>query len=146
MGFFWSDWSFQIVRSIYDIIINVMTSPVFKLYCLNSWKGFGYYSRFNETIDKTLLISKKKHLKDESMMFWCISVSEICTAQRMMLSIKDFFNKCEQIGSFLRIWSHLLKKFLMENFIFCAVMTFLLSVKYWFHSHTQILNQMFRTL
>ena len=35
--------------------------------------------------------------------------------------VKDFFNKCDQIGSFLMIWSHLLKKFLIENFIFCAV-------------------------
>ena len=43
------------------------------------------------------------------------------TAQKTKLSIKDFFSKCDQIGSFLRIWSHLLKKYLMENFIFCAV-------------------------
>ena len=42
----------------------------------------------------------------------------------MMFSIKEFFSKCDQIHSFLRIWSHLLKKSLMENFIFCAV-TFL---------------------
>ena len=35
--------------------------------------------------------------------------------------IKDFFSKCDQIRSFLRIWSHLLKKSLAENFIFCAV-------------------------
>ena len=39
----------------------------------------------------------------------------------MKFSIKDFFSKCDQIRSFLRIWSHLLKKPLMENFIFCAV-------------------------
>ena len=39
----------------------------------------------------------------------------------MMFSIKDFFSKCDQILSFLRIWSHLLKKSLKENFIFCAV-------------------------
>ena len=32
--------------------------------------------------------------------------------------MKDFFSKCDQICSFLRIWSHLLKKSLMENFIF----------------------------
>ena len=32
--------------------------------------------------------------------------------------MKDFFSKCDQIRSFLRIWSHLLKKSLMENFIF----------------------------
>ena len=39
----------------------------------------------------------------------------------MKFSIKDFFSKCDQIRSFLRIWSHLLKKSLTENFIFCAV-------------------------
>ena len=43
------------------------------------------------------------------------------TAQKMKFSMKDFFSKCDQIRSFLRIWSHLLKKYLMENFIFCAV-------------------------
>ena len=35
---------------------------------------------------------------------------EIITAQKMKFSIKE-----------MRIWSHLLKKSLMENFIFCAV-------------------------
>ena len=39
----------------------------------------------------------------------------------MKFSIKEFFSKCDQIRSFLRIWSHLLKKSLMENFFFCAV-------------------------
>ena len=40
------------------------------------------------------------------------------TAQKMKFSIKDFFSKCDQIRSKLRIWSHLLRKPLMENFIF----------------------------
>ena len=44
-------------------------------------------------------------------------------AQKMKFCIKDFFSKCDQIRSFLRIWSHLLKKSLMENLIFCAVKT-----------------------
>ena len=39
----------------------------------------------------------------------------------MKFSTEDFFSKCEQVRSFLRIWSHLLKKSLIENFIFCAV-------------------------
>ena len=43
------------------------------------------------------------------------------TAQKMKFSIKDFFSKCNQIRRKLRIWFHLLKKSLMENFIFCAV-------------------------
>ena len=39
----------------------------------------------------------------------------------MMCSIKDFFSKYDQIRRKLPISSDLLKKFLMENFIFCAV-------------------------
>ena len=35
---------------------------------------------------------------------------KICTAQKMKFSIEDFFSKCNQIRSKLRIWSHLLKK------------------------------------
>ena len=46
------------------------------------------------------------------------------TAQKMKVSIKDFFSKCDEIRSFLRIWSQLLKKSLMENFIFCEVHNF----------------------
>ena len=45
------------------------------------------------------------------------------TAQKKFF-IKDFFSICDQICSFLRIWSHLLKKSLMENFIFCEVQLF----------------------
>ena len=41
--------------------------------------------------------------------------------KKMKFSIKDFLSKCDQIHSFLWIWSYLLKKSLMENFIFCAV-------------------------
>ena len=39
----------------------------------------------------------------------------------MQFSINDFFSKCDQIRRKVRIWSHLLKKFLLENFTFCAV-------------------------
>ena len=42
-------------------------------------------------------------------------------AQKMKFSIKDFFSKCEQIRRKLWVWSHLLKKSLLENLIFCAV-------------------------
>ena len=35
--------------------------------------------------------------------------------------MRDYFRKCNQICRILRIWSHLLKKSLIENFIFCAV-------------------------
>ena len=43
------------------------------------------------------------------------------TAQKMKFSTKDFLSKCDQIRRKLRIWSHLLKKSLVENFIFCPV-------------------------
>ena len=43
------------------------------------------------------------------------------TAQKMKFSIWDFFSKYDQIRRKLRIWSHLLKKSLIENFfVQCA--------------------------
>ena len=42
-----------------------------------------------------------------------------CTVQKMKFSIKVFVSKCDQI------WSYLLKQFLMESFIFCAVVNLL---------------------
>ena len=44
------------------------------------------------------------------------------TVQKMKFFIKDFFNKCDQIRKFLRITLHLLKKSLIENFIFRGVL------------------------
>ena len=37
----------------------------------------------------------------------------------MKFSIMDFFSKRDQIHK-MQIWSHLLKKSLIENFMFCA--------------------------
>ena len=52
---------------------------------------------------------------------------QLTQRKKMKFSIKNFFSKYDQTWGFvtksgnLRIWSHLLKKYLMENFIFCAV-------------------------
>ena len=40
------------------------------------------------------------------------------TAQKMKFPIKDFSSKCDEIRSFLQIWSHLPEKSFMENIIF----------------------------
>ena len=45
----------------------------------------------------------------------------LAIAQEMKFSINVLKSTCDQIRSFLQIWSHLNKKFFMENFIFCAV-------------------------
>ena len=51
-----------------------------------------------------------------------VVVHKIHYIKKMKFSIKYFFSKCDQIRRKLQIWSHLVKKSLMENFIFCAVM------------------------
>ena len=56
---------------------------------------------------------------------WIMKILSQYTAQKINFSINDFFSKCDQIRNFLQIWSHLLKKYLMENFIFCAVILLL---------------------
>ena len=61
-----------------------------------------------------------KEIQIEIFNFLALHVT-LSTVQKMKLSIKDFFSKCDQNHSFLRIWSHLVKKSLTENFIFRAV-------------------------
>ena len=51
-------------------------------------------------------------------------VEQTHAAQKTKFFIKDFCCKCDQIRSFLRIWSQQLKNSIMENFIFCAVSMF----------------------
>ena len=46
------------------------------------------------------------------------------TAQKMKFSLNDFSSKCDEIRRKLRIWSHLLEKSIMENFIFWAGLQF----------------------
>ena len=45
------------------------------------------------------------------------------TEQRMKFCIKEFFSKCDQIRSFLRIWSHLLTKSLRKLHFFVQCIT-----------------------
>ena len=61
------------------------------------------------------------HLIQNSYFATCLTFSISNTAQKMKFSIKDLFSKCDQIRRKLRIWSYLLKKSLMGNFIFCAL-------------------------
>ena len=54
---------------------------------------------------------------------YCLNIQNSnlhCTKTKC--SNKDFFSKCDQICSFQRIWSHLLKKSLFEKLIFCAAL------------------------
>ena len=63
--------------------------------------------------------------------------AKVCiTAQKIKFSIKDFFSKCDQIHRKLRIWSHLLKKSLTENCIFCAMYMYFFSFRYMFDADT----------
>ena len=57
---------------------------------------------------------KKKTLKNQKHRCYH------CTKNEFF--IKEFFSKFDQIRSFLQIWSHLLRKSLMENFVFCPLL------------------------
>ena len=59
------------------------------------------------------------------------------TDQKMKFSIKDFFSKCYQMRNFLRIWSHLLKKSLIEILIFCEL---IMSTTMLFYLYCQLLT------
>ena len=68
-------------------------------------------------------------------------LTEDCTstAHKMKFSVKDFFSKCDQIRKFLQTWSLVLKKSLMENFIFVQCGVNWTSYHIWYHiSHIKI--------
>ena len=71
------------------------------------------------------MIEKENYRAFSNRHAWCLYNSGASewhdTAQKIKFSIKDFFSKRDQIRRKLRIWSHLLKKSLMENYIYCAV-------------------------
>ena len=53
---------------------------------------------------------------------------QVVIAQKIKFPIKDFFSKCDHMRRKLWVWSHLLQKSLMENFIFAqCVQNFLVS-------------------
>ena len=52
---------------------------------------------------------------------WPKMILKSNTVQKMKFSMKYFCSKCDHICRKPQIWSHLLKKSLIENFIFCAV-------------------------
>ena len=62
-------------------------------------------------------ITQKLHRKQKNFLVSIFST----LFKKMKFFVKDFFSKCDQIRRKLRIWSHLLRKSLMENFIFRAV-------------------------
>ena len=68
---------------------------------------------------------EKFQIRNVSMKIWWSkcerSLLARVNAQKMKFSIMDFFSKCDQNQRRLRIWSRLLEKPLMENFIFYAV-------------------------
>ena len=70
-------------------------------------------------IKKAIKISRLRkaevHLKTKCMVQ--------CTKNEVFFS-KGFFSKSDQICRKLKSWSHLLKKFVMENLIFCSVVLF----------------------
>ena len=80
----------------------------------------------NTFISKAKLKLTKIHANAKQHPEAELSLPENCSYSLFTLSTNKssrrevFFSKCEEIRSFLRIWSHLLKKSLMENFIFCA--------------------------
>ena len=60
-----------------------------------------------------------KNTSEVTKMKWSFDVK--FWNEKINFSINDFSSKCDQIRWKLRIWSHLLEKSLMENFIFRAV-------------------------
>ena len=65
---------------------------------------------------QVLMFLEENNFVDLFSANWVKENIEWISAQKMKFSIKDFVRKCNQIH--MPIWSHLLKKSLLENFMF----------------------------
>ena len=125
-----------------DFLVGVISNrrEKFKLFCLQDDRPPPQYRPLVEHLDllirKTLmrvvgLLTVMIFKRVSESIFFQSEILTACkvknekevgkfTAQKMKFSIRDYFSKCDQIRSKLRIWSLLLTKSLMKNFIFCA--------------------------
>ena len=76
-------------------------------------------------------------------MFRLLCRYETITAQEW---IKDFFSKYDQIRRKLQIWSHVLNKSLMENFIFCSVYQVKIQIQVAFYVKSRHCNDVIENL
>ena len=76
-------------------------------------------SEFDSDYNKSNASYEQRFLRAISQFFETVTLAT--TTEKMKFPIKDFFSKCNQIRKKLRIWLHLLKESLTENFIFSGV-------------------------
>ena len=100
------------IKYLYSCIFQ---GTFFSLLELPNWKKIK--KKYIIALSGNLISPLRKVYKNTGFQLY----SGMLTAQKMKLFIKNFFSKCDQIRRELPIWSHLVKKSLMENFIFCAV-------------------------
>ena len=88
-----------------------------------------FHQKMNSKLIRSEMLKCLEDLKIISIQPTCLnwvnarwkSSSKTTNCTKMKISTKDFFSACDQIRRKLRIRSHLLKKSLMVNFIFCVV-------------------------
>ena len=124
-------------KLIYQTALLKITKNILTVKCifgeLLALRKSNHWSQVLESLDKDDFfqwnIQKKINVTNHIQTKLAIEIMIIYTIKynslhkKWSFSIKDFFSKCDQIRSFLRIWLHLLKKSLTKNFIFCAVTT-----------------------
>ena len=113
--------------------INRMLFSAFNPCCLEGRSSRRYWKSWPSILKR---MSSLQHVWSAvASIFFCVCLRGLKSLQKYCyeaimcsaiiplhkFSIKDFSSKDYQIRRKLRIWSHLLKKSLMENFIFCAV-------------------------
>ena len=111
----------QILKHQTFIVLIVL---FFDIRCLDIFTGISGWT-FSSLMLLTLYIVRLTMviiILSRNIFDWISLVVRVCLShhctKKTNFSNTDFFSKCDQIRSLLRIWSHFLKKSLMESFIF----------------------------
>ena len=107
-------------------------------------------NKIKEITENIFSLDSEKNTNWASMLLRCylifaVSMSKLganyiesmwsITAQKTNFSIKDFLSKCDQMTSFLRTWSHLLKKSLIDSFLNNVFVRYIFILQLHFHCH-----------
>ena len=107
---------------VYNYLYNSIIFSYSTLLCYPSLNKAGYPFEQCFYLDLNKKMANISGFSWVILVFWSCNVLLLLTLhKKMKFSIKDFFGKYDQIRRKMRVWSHLLQKRLMENFVFCVV-------------------------
>ena len=103
------DFWYRVIKKVHALVLSLSSIDVTSII-------------FQSTLATTIFFSLNYRDLSWNISRFIIVIYKYSHCTKNNIPLKDFFSKRDHIRRKMWIWSYLLKKSLMENFIFCAVL------------------------